>query len=457
MVGCSSGGAASDPGRPAAECELELGTAVPTLAAPISWSHPQSHITAELELSTKLLARELEKQVPRRLASESGKDVGVAGEVSYRVERDGFRFDVLLDRLEVITPIRVEVEVCKRLGPMCLLYGTCQPRLRARVGLPLVVDSRYRIGPSRVAVEVQRGCVLQPIGVDQSAHIHRAAREQRELVKRRIDAALPDIHGDVESVWRILHTPVSIDNSLCLRIRPTGVIQQKPKLSKPGADGSRTISTRISVTGEVRVEDPCQPDATPIAALPAPTATAEVAPDVALEVPLFLEWSDVAAQFNRALAGQRVPTERGEVQIAKVEVKPSSQQGRSKVALGLTLSGVACGQVWFLADVDTDMQRKVLVLRTITPLTGSGVALPGETSRRLATLVEQRATLDLPVDLSAAPSTLEGLVRRLTQDLPPEVKLDLKVEPAKVSQIVALERALVPVVSLGGHAGLSAL
>src|SRR5690606_17943154 len=162
----------------------------------ISWSPPQSHITAEFELSTKRLARELEKQVPRRLASASGKDVGVAGEVSYRVERSGLGFDVQLDRLAVTTPIRVEVEVCQRIGPMCLMYGTCQPRLRARVALPLVVDSHYRIGPSRVAVEVQRGCVLQPIGVDQSEHIHRAAREQRALVKRRIDGALPDIRGD---------------------------------------------------------------------------------------------------------------------------------------------------------------------------------------------------------------------------------------------------------------------
>ncbi len=458
LAGCSSGRAASDPGRSAAACELQLTAPVLALAAPVSWTPPESHITAELELSTALLARELEHQVPRQLASASGRDIGLAGEVSYRVERGGFGFGVHGASLAVTTPIKVEVEVCKRLGPVCLLYGACQPRLRADVSLPLLMDAQYRLGPSQVTVKVERGCVLQPIGLDQSARIHQAARDQQVMVKRRVDGLLPDIRADVASVWRILHTPVAIDNSLCLRIRPTGVDQQHPKLSAPAAGSDQTLTTRISIRGEVRVEDACQAtqDAGPITPLPAPTLASEVAPDVALEVPIFLEWSDVTAQLNRALSGQRVSTARGEIQIAKVSVQPTSQRGKSRLALTLTLSGVACGQVKFLTDIDVDMSRKVLVLRSIAPLKAGEASLPDEATQRLTALVLRRVALDLPVDLSAAPSTLEGLVRRLTQDLPPQVKLSLQVEPAKVSQIIALQRALVPVISLNGHARLSA-
>ncbi len=444
---------ATEPAQLSGECSLSLGAVPPALEPPIEWKAPESRITAELELSTALLGRALEKEVPRRLAYVKGQSVGAAGEITYRVERSGFAVALQGERLVVSTPVTADVEVCKRLGPLCITYGSCQPKLRADVSLPLVVDRQYRLGPSSVHVKVVQGCVLQPIGLDQSSHVYKAARQQQAKVKARIDSALPNIRGDVAQVWRLLHMPVSIDNTVCLRIEPTGVSQQKPKL-RSDAKGEQLLSTRLAVRGRVKVEDPCVDphQASPEAPLPAPELEDELPKDVDLEVPLFIDWSSVSAQLTRVLTTQPIRSEAGTVTIAKVESRAASRAGKSKVALGLTLSGVACGESWFLAEVSQDPQRKVLVLTGVRAL--SPGALPEQLERALGAALSQRATIDLPVDLSAAPGTLEGLVKRLTTDLPPQIQLDLAVGEARVSEVVAQNEGLVPVVSVGGHAKL---
>ncbi|MCA9645446.1 MAG: DUF4403 family protein, partial [Myxococcales bacterium] len=382
------------------------GTTAPKLEAPIAWEAPESRITAELELGTALLGRELEKQVPRRLADVRGQSIGAAGELTYRVERSGFALGLQGERLVVSTPVTANVEVCKSLGPICVTYGSCQPQMRADVSLPLVVDGQYRLGPSNVKVNVARGCVLQPIGLDQSSQVYKAARQQEAKVKSRIDGSLPKIRDDVAQVWRLLHMPVSIDNTLCLRIEPTGVAQQKPKLKND--NGQQLLSTRLAVMGKVKVEDPCTDPhkASPETPLPAPELKDELPQDVDLEVPLFIDWSSVSAQLSRGLTTAPVKSDAGSVSIAKVEARPTSVGRKSRVALELTLSGVACGSSWFLAEVKEDAQRKVLVLSGVQAL-NPGV-LPAALEQALASALSGRASIDLPVDLSAAPETLEG-------------------------------------------------
>lgn len=451
VCGCSP--KATETAPSSGECSVSLATGAPKLEPPIAWKAPESRITAELELSTALLGRELEKQVPRRLAYVKGQSVGAAGELTYRVERSGFAVGLQGERLVVSTPVLADVEICKSLGPICVTYGTCQPKLRADVSLPLVVDSQYRLGPSSAKVNVERGCVLQPIGLDQSSHVYKAARSQEAKVKARIDGALPNIRGDVAQVWQLLHMPVSIDNSLCLRIEPTGIAQQKPKL-KGDAKGQKLLTTRLAVRGRVKVEDPCVDPhrASPETPLPAPAVEEELPKDVDLEVPLFIDWSSVSAQLSRSLSSQPVNSPAGSVTIAKVEARPSSVEGKSRVALGLTLAGVACGDSWFLAEMEQEPRRKVLVPTHVRALTPG--ALPSELEQALIAALSARSSVDLPVDLSAAPGTLEGLVKRLTTDLPPQIQLDLAVEEAQVSEVVAQDQGLVPVVSVGGHAKL---
>ncbi|MGE0324794.1 MAG: DUF4403 family protein, partial [Polyangiaceae bacterium] len=178
----------------------------------------------------------------------------------------------------------------------------------------------------------------------------------------------------------------------------------------------------------------------------------ELPKDVDLEVPLFIDWSSVSAQLSRGPTTQPVKSDAGNVSIAKVEARPTSAAGKSRVALELTLSGVACGSAWFLAEVKEDAQRKVLVLADVKAL--SPGVLPAALEQALAAALAGRASIDLPVDLSAAPDTLEGLVKRLTTDLPPPIQLDLKVQEAQVRVVMAQNEGLVPVVSVGGHAKL---
>ncbi len=449
VSGCAGKG--PEPSQAPGHCAVQLTEQAPELAQATPWRAPESRIGLELTADVALLQQQLERQVPRRLAQVRGQDVGAAGELSYRVDRGAFHVALDGDKLRVTTPVTAVAEVCKRLGPMCVTYGGCQPQLIADVQVPLVANTDYSLAEAEVKVGVTRGCVV--LGVDQTGHVARAAREQQARVKRELDSARPDVRAAVSAGWRFLHTPVSLDSQLCLRVAPSAIAQARPRLSEQA--GRSSLSTAFAVMGTVTVEQPCSDPhhAGPIAPLPPLEVVKELPRGIDLQVPLQLDWSAVQAELSRGLTGQVLRGDAGESQIAKLEITPTVNHGAPRAAVAVTLTGAVCGRAWLLADFKADEGGESVALARLTSL---GEAPPGLNLAALATSLSQRGQVSVPLDLSAGANTLTSLVRRLTQDLPEEVRLDLALEPARVTQVVPAAEGLMIVVGVRGRGSLVA-
>ncbi|MBX3183083.1 MAG: DUF4403 family protein [Polyangiaceae bacterium] len=449
VSGCAGKGA--EPTGAPGQCAVQLTEEAPELAAATPWRAPESRIGLELTADVALLRHQLERQVPRRLAQVKGQDVGAAGELSYRVDRGAFHVALDGDKLRVTTPVTAVAEVCKRLGPLCVTYGGCQPQLMADVQVPLVANTDYSLGEAEVKVGVTRGCVV--LGVDQTGHVARAAREQQARVRRELDAARPDVRAAVSTGWRFLHTPVSLDSQICLRVAPSAIAQARPRLTELA--GRSSLSTAFAVSGTVTVEQPCSDPhhAGPIAPLPPLQVVKDLPRGIDLQVPLRLDWSAVQAELSRGLTGQVLKGEAGDSQIAKLEVTPTASDGAPRAAVAVTLTGAVCGRAWFLAELAANPGGESVSLARLESL---GEVPPGLDAAALATSLSQHGQVSVPLDLSAGASTLTSLVRRLTQDLPEEVRVDLQLDPARVTRVVPAAEGLMIVVGVRGQGSLVA-
>jgi hypothetical protein len=395
-----------------------------------------------VEVSAELSAirRELERQVPVGLAGERRRPIGAPGEVTYSVGRGSMSTKLVGDRLVVGVPVAVHVEVCKPLGPFCPVYGECNPRLAAVASTPVLLGRDYEIGKSRVGIQVTRGCTIA--GINATPEIEKRARGAVGIVQSKIDAAAPPIRPAVASIWELLHHPVSLGKSGCLRIHPEKTAQAHPS-SEPGR-----IVTRLAAEGTLTVEDPClEPDA-PVKAPPLPPleTKAEVPAGVDLRVPIVSSWSDVSAALARTLLGR--PLVADGVKLVGVEAAGTVSGGRAVVALQGQVGGRVCGPVLWLAEPWFDARIERVRFRNL----GSNAADPALDA--LARGIEERAAVPLPVDVSAGPAAIEGLIRSFGAGLPDSVRVESSLSPPGVSDVRAAASGLVAVATFTGTAAV---
>lgn len=442
MAACERRRAAEPAGGGA--CSVRLPDEDAELPEPPAAELPKSHISVGVQLAVDRLRRELGRHVPATLASARGQDIGAAGEVSYRVRRGGFDVRLDGDRLLVSTPVTADVEVCKPLGPFCPTYGRCSPRLVSTASVPLLLDGDYAVGKSRVSIALTKPCVIA--GMDVSSEIRRMAHAQAGGVQRRIDGAAPELRPMVEAAWKQLFVPVALGASTCLRIAPERLAQSRPAL----ANG--TLSSRLAVIGALRVDAPCDlKSADTPTPLPALAVDDALPADVALEVPMRIDWSEVGAELTRSLATQQSATG---LRVAKTTARGSRVDGRAVIALDVTVDGTTCGQARLLAEPRWDAEASRVRLTNVSLAPGQP-----ERSRLLAgsgidRLVTERAAIALPLDVSGAPTALEGLVERLAKERPDGVDVTVEVQPARVDRVLVAPEGLVPVASFRGGAAV---
>ncbi len=426
----------------AGECSVQLGAPPPDLPAPPAVAAPGSRIAVNVLASVAALKRELSKNVPLQLARARNQPIGTPGEVSYTVSRGGFDIGLARDRLVVATPIAVEAQVCKPLGPICPVYGRCSPRLGAIASVPLTLGDDYELGRSRVSVNMTRGCVIA--GFDASGEIRKNAARQVGGIQRRIDASVPKLRPYVEGTWRLLQTPVALSGTTCLRIAPSALVQKKPTLS----DGN--LGLRFGVLGTLSVEEPCSADSAPVATLPLPSLRVDddLPHGVSLSVPLRIAWDDVSADLTRSLGSTAART--ASVHVVKARARGVLVGATPRVLLTATVSGTLCGDAHLLAEPWYDAAASRVRLRQVVVAPGTG--LDPSNAAELVALVEQHAAVALPLDAASAPNALSGLVERLAQDLPEQVRAEVALEPARVEPVLLDGESLVPIVALTGTA-----
>jgi len=395
----------------------------------------RSRVGVAVHAELAALERALGKEVPVTLAAERRRPIGTPGEVTYVVRRG--RLGIALDtaRLTVKVPVEVEAEVCKPLGPFCPTYGRCSPRLLATASVPLLLSDSYEIGKSRVSIAVQRECTIG--GYDATPQIKTRAESEVGQVQARIDAAMPAIRPSVAGVWELLHHPVALGSTTCLRIEPDRVTQNRPAV-KDGA-----LVTELGAEGTLSIQDPCERSA---AVKPAPLPRLVVndaaATGVELRVPVRTSWVDVSAELTRALSSKDATA--GEIRVVKLEAEGSG----SLVAMRATLAGSLCGAARLVAEPWFDERTSRIRLRNVTEPPGRSQLAE---RAALARLIETHASAALPVDLSAGPAALTALVEGFGRDLPEGVEIDAKITPSVVPKVHPEREGLVALAIFSGH------
>jgi len=439
-LGCPSRGKGGEtPGTGNAECSVRLSPA-PVLEPAPELPAPRSHLGVEVSAELDAIRRELERQVPVGLAGERRRPIGAPGEVTYSVSRGSMTAKLVGDRLVVGVPVAVHVEVCKPLGPFCPVYGECEPRLSAVASLPAMLGADYEIGKSRVGVQVTRGCTIA--GINATPEIEKRARGAVGIVQAKIDSGTPPIRPAVAAIWELLHHPVSLGKSGCWRIHPEHTAQAKP-IAEPGR-----VVTRFAAEGTLSLEDPClDPDA-PVKAPPLPPleTRAQVPEGVDLRVPIITSWTDVSTALARSLLDPVLAA--GGAKLVGIEAQGTLSQGRGVVALRGRIAGITCGDVVWLADAWFDPKLERVRFRNLRATT------PAPSLDALAAQIEEQAAVPLPVDVSAGPAAIQGLIRSFGEGLPESVRVESALSPASVSDVRAASSGLVAVGEFTGSAAV---
>ena len=387
--------------------------------------------------------------MPRQLARARGRNVGAPGRATYTVTRGGFGFALKDDALLVSTPINANISVCKPLGPLCPTYGRCSPRMTATARVPLLLSSQYTLGPSQVSISTQKGCTLQPIGLNVTPQLESTARGQARQVRQRIDSSLPPLRDDVAAVWGFLQHPIPIGTESCVKLRPTRVLQGRPRLD------DESLKTVVAVEASLQVEGICTPQKERSTRLPTPEVSPELQSGFELHIPVVISWDDVSAELTRALDSQEVEGDGETLVLRKVETYGRKLEGHDRLLLGVTVSGPVCGVAWLTAAAEHNPKTGQLALRQVK-LLDERQAFGPELGKALASRLEEKGLITLPVDVASIPQSLRELVQRLAGDLPSQVTAQFEPRAVQIPRVRAREEGLVAEVDVYADAAVVA-
>ncbi len=401
---------------------MRLDAPPPSLPEPGALAPPASRLSVGLAVPTARITAELDKQVPRTLASANRQAVGAAGEVTYVVTRGGFAYGLVGDRLQVSTPIAVNVSVCKPLGPFCPTYGSCTPKLGTTVSVPLTVGSDYRLGASTAAYGIQEGCTIA--GKDVTPKIREIADARIGAIRKQLDGAVPAIEPLAKEVLAAVSAPRSLAGG-CARVVLERLEQARPKLANGVLSLRALARARIDVT-----DGPC--GAEPAATLP-PLATLEGSAPVPTESELTaavtISWPELGRRLNEAV--RATPLADGSTRFGGLEVRGVMLGGGPALLLTSRLEGAVCGEHFATASMTIEPRAGVLRVADVVPWQGQPP---------VAGVTEALATLTVPLPELALSlrDELGAIETGWPTAMPPDVPatLTLKLEP--------LEGAAVP-------------
>lgn len=234
-------------------CRVAVGpVAVPSPAPPAAPSRAVAHVTVPLTQ----VRSELETRVPKRLAEERDRDIGVAGRLQTTVDRGPIAVAVQGETLVVRAPIHARAEACAK--GRC--YASCEPEAVATVTVPLRLGPDFGFAPSRADIAFTRGCQVKALGgfvrIDVTPMIEGAARAQLRRIERDVDAQLPKLRPQVERTWRLLEEPQKLPLG-CVEARASALVQG------PSSGDATTLRLRFAVAATPEIRATCGPAAPP--------------------------------------------------------------------------------------------------------------------------------------------------------------------------------------------------
>ena len=369
---------------------------------------PPSHLLLEVDLPFARVARELEASVPRRVAEERGRDIGLAGSLDTTVDRGPLRvaYDAASDALVVTTALHIEARACtSRRG----CYASCAPEAIARVTAPLVLTADYGLRRPRVAVSLVRGCKLSALGglvqVDVTPMLEQRLAPEARRFEAELARRLPDLRPQVVARWAELSAPRALPlRAGCVRVRPSG-LAQAPSAPAPGA-----VRLRFLLEASPELRRACDEGPGLHAPLLPPLATVPEAPDAAemsvgVEVPL--------ADLERALTGPP-PLALGprSARVASARVEADGAEVRVTSAL----AGGVCGETTAHARVAWSGDTLGYVHAVVAPEERARLASSGVPAEALEAALEARGRVSPRLTPTLARDALPALAAALSTD-----------------------------------------
>lgn len=415
-----------------------------------------SEIVVGISFDTSTLTGLLAKDIPPRVAQGRNVDAGVAGRLSYRIDRSPFAASVSERRLFITTQLQGHADLCKPLGPLgCVGYARCSPRAAATASVPLSLGPSYRIGPASVRIRTTHPCEIG--GIDATPRIQKEADAQARRIERRINALLPSFAKDAQALWNAMgvHVPLGINSRL--RITPLLVVEGAPMQV-----GSR-VTIPLGVRAAVRIE-PLGGARDDVGPIPSPVYEPALASDLHLHVPIEVDLDSIDAGLSRSVRESSRPQPKEPIgkpsndsaedplttKILSVRSRPDGESLR----LFISVKGYSCGVLVFRGTPAYDEASGRVHLSEVTPL-------PSEIQRiarldpdldldRIAQILQSRGTVPLPIDPSTIPAGLDRAVELLSPRESPDVRMG--VGEASVSRVAVTPTGLAVVVHVSGSA-----
>ena len=313
------------------------GDAMPPPAPTSAAAMRASKIVVEAEIPFARIARELESAVPRRVAEEHGRDIGLAGSLDTTIDRGPFTVGVSAagDALVVRTSLYARARACTS-SRGC--YAGCAPEAVATVTAPLALSEAYALSPPRVTVAIVRGCRISALGgliqVDLTPTIEAQLGPHVRRVEQEIARRLQNVGPLLAERWTELAKPHELPlGAGCVSVHPSGLTQG------PSSASADAVRLRFALSASPELRPRCDEAAPLVPYFLPPLAHDATMPDedeleVRARVPIERFATAAAAPRSFALGDhQAIPR--------SATVHPDGPE----LLVSVTLGGDVCGDV----------------------------------------------------------------------------------------------------------------
>ena len=387
---------------------------------------PSSTIPLSVVVDVPPMKKELEAQVPMRVAEEHDRSIGTPGLLTYTVDRSAFTLSMAGNALVASTDLTVHASICHPvIGLGCVQYGSCTPLLHVTATLPTTLTSDYALPPSTVAITVTRRCLMTALDIDVTSIVQSNADAQARRVKAQIDASLPKPKEQVARAWDLAQSMIPLGKGSCIRLQPRSLVQGPAKIVKD------QLLARFAVVADPIVDAPCT-DSPAKVALPKLGHDDTLAEGFSVHLAERISTARVEDEWKTRLSGVTLAAGPSSARVTNVAVHPA-QKGLS---IDAKIAGPTCGVVLFDATPIWNEKDHEVVLSPLTEIAG------------------ERDRIFLPAPILAVGALADSLRSKLVFSPPvDDVSLGQSLEDAK-NLVTEKDREISLVIEKGGNEGV---
>jgi hypothetical protein len=331
-----------------------------------------------------------------------------------------------------------------------------------------------------VSIELTKRCTLTAFAIDVTPRLQAEANDQAELLRARIEAALPEVRAPLEAIWGVLGSTIQLGRGTCARLVPTDVVQTGVRLVEGPV---RTLRGGVGVEGRLSLEAPCadgrgggRGSRSPHVALPPPkvrlasearrddhseSRAKDNSPDergIDLRVPVVVPWDEASRAAARSLGTGDSRYAGHVVRVLDASLGPADG---GEVTLDVTIAGEVCGALSFVGKLGWQNDRNGLGFVSLRPRLAESAptATTTASSSTLMSDLKARLRIPLPVDITALGSTvrrtLDALVPR--EALPKGMRVEAALDEAGVELVLPTRDGVAAVVAARGEVNVRLL